>query len=71
MLNRAERRAIQFGRGRMLPMIEVNDMNTLAMYVFGLVDCGCALDRDAFQNRNRLFIDCQMDPFDWRDDWDE
>ena len=68
-LNRAERRAIEYGRGRNEPFVEVEDYVTMCSYYFGMAFLFYHPQESyPFENAKRLFIECQIDPFDWRDD---
>ena len=68
-LNRAERRAIAFGRGTNTPFVDVVDHDTMCRYYFGMTYLYChPLENHPFENAKRLFIEHQIDPFDWRDD---
>jgi hypothetical protein len=66
-MNRAERRAIQFGRGRNEPMVEVVDCDSAVQYGFALGG-GSHVLNPIFDSISSLFISRQVDPFDWQDD---
>jgi hypothetical protein len=65
-MNRAERRAVEFGRGRNEPFTDVVDINTLRLYLFGLPAFTDTCDV-AFENTTRVFIEFQISAWDWSD----
>lgn len=63
MSNRKDRRAIQFGRGRNYPMVEVTDVQSCHMYLLSLPE----YNEVAFptsDNLERLFIGEQVGFFE-------
>lgn len=69
MFNRQERRAIDQGKGRIKPMIEVIDVVSAQDYAWELTSgplAGCI-----FHNIARLFMSYQICYFDIRDEFDK
>ena len=66
-MNRAERRAIAQGNGRIKPMIEITDVESSEDYMWELLCWDIATL--IFQNNSRLFICHQLAYIDIRDDF--
>lgn len=69
-MNRAERRAIAQGKGRITPMVEIEDSESLALYAFSLIDDFDYCTR-IIENKHVLFISHQLSYWDIRDEFME
>ena len=68
-MNRAERRAIAQGKGRIKPMIEITDADSAIDYSWNLLSGDIA--NRIFLNLGRLFISYQLMYLDIRDEFAE
>lgn len=68
-MNRADKRAIEFGKGRNKPMIEIVDIDSAEDYAWLLMSFD--ISKLIFNNNSKLFITYQLEYMDIRDEFED